>query len=124
MLSVSVSVSTLDSESFGVAVLEAAACEKPVVVSSVGGLPEVVEDGVTGLVVPPRDPVRTADAIEKLVLDDALRRRMGAAGRRRVADAYDWERSVDTMLSYYALALKRGSAGRRVSEDDAPGGRW
>ncbi len=105
MLSVSVSVSTQDSESFGVAVLEASACGKPVVVSSVGGLPEVVEDGVTGLVVPPRDPQRTAEAIERLVTDAALRARMGPAGRERVARRYDWERCVDRMLELYGSLL-------------------
>lgn len=105
MLSVSVSVSTLDSESFGVAVLEASACEKPVVVSSVGGLPEVVEDGVTGLVVPPRDTERTAAAIERLVTDAGLRARMGRAGRERVALRYDWERCVDRMLELYGSLL-------------------
>jgi len=67
MLTISVSVS--DSESFGVAILEASACEKPVVVSNVGGLTEVVEDGVTGIIVPPRNPEKTAEAIEKLLLD-------------------------------------------------------
>ncbi|MFO0582483.1 MAG: glycosyltransferase [Anaeromyxobacter sp.] len=109
MLSVSVSVSTGE-ESFGVAVLEASACGKPVVVSSVGGLPEVVVDGATGIVVPPRDPVRTADAIERLVRDPELRRRMGEAGRRRVLELYDWERSVDIMLGFYARVLAQRGA--------------
>ncbi len=105
MLSISVSVSTADSESFGVAVLEASACGKPVVVSSVGGLPEVVEDGVTGIVVPPRDPERTADAIERLASDPELRARMGAAGRERVRRLYDWNRCVDAMLDCYRSLL-------------------
>lgn len=105
MLSVSVSVSTQDSESFGVAVLEASACGRPVVVASVGGLPEVVEDGVTGVVVPPRDPARTADAIERLVTDAALRERMGRAGRERVAQRYDWERCVDRMIELYGSVV-------------------
>src|SRR5207237_2207904 len=61
MLSVSVSVSTLDSESFGVAILEASTCAKPVVVSSVGGLPEVVENVLTGIVVTQCDPEQHAE---------------------------------------------------------------
>ena len=105
MLSVSVSVSTLDSESFGVAILEASACAKPVVVSSVGGLPEVVEDGVTGIIVPPRDPERTAEAIEKLILDPSLRQRMGKAGRERVIQHYEWGHCVDLMMSHYDSVL-------------------
>lgn len=99
MLSVSVAVSLR--ESFGVAVLEASACEKPVVVSSAGGLPEVVEHGVTGLVVPPGDVARTAAAIDTLVTDPALRVRMGSAGRERVARLYEWERCVDRMIELY-----------------------
>lgn len=88
-------------ESFGVAVVEASACERPVVVSSAGGLPEVVEDGVTGLVVPPEDVARTAAAIEALALDPAARERMGRAGRERVARRYEWNRCVDRMLELY-----------------------
>lgn len=99
MLSVSVSVS--NSESFGVAIIEASACGKPVVVSDVGGLPEVVENGVTGIVVPPRNPEKTAEAIEKLILDEKLRKKMGEAGRKRVAKFYDWDKNVEQMLEIY-----------------------
>lgn len=104
MLSVSVSVS--NSESFGVAVIEASACEKPVVVSNVGGLPEVVEDGVTGIIVPPRDAEATAAAIERLVLDKNLRRKMGKAGRRRVEKLFNWAENVEQMLGIYRGILK------------------
>lgn len=103
MLSISVSVS--NSESFGVAVIEASACEKPVVVSNVGGLPEVVEDGVTGLIVPPRNPEKTALAIEKLILDSSLRAEMGKAGRKRVFQLYNWHNNVQQMISIYKGAL-------------------
>jgi len=99
MLSVSVSVS--DSESFGVAVIEAQACEKPVVVSDVGGLPEVVEDGVTGIIVPRADVAATAAAIERLALDPALRERMGRAGRERVNRLFNWEENVRQMVGIY-----------------------
>jgi len=104
MLTISVSVS--NSESFGVAILEACACGKPVVVSNVGGLPEVVEDGITGLVVPPRDPVSAAAAIEKLILDPSLRKRMGDAGRMRVCRCYDWRDNVDQMVAHYNQVLE------------------
>ena len=103
MLTISVTLS--DSESFGVAVLEASACAKPVVVSSVGGLPEVVEDGVTGYVVEPRNPGQAASAIERLLADEGLRERMGRAGRERVRRLYDWDASVAQMLGIYRELL-------------------
>lgn len=99
MLTISVTVS--NSESYGVAVLEASACAKPVVVSNVGGLPEVVEDGITGLVVEPRNPEQTANAIERLVFDQDLRERMGRAGRDRVQTMYNWNDSITQMLGIY-----------------------
>ena len=105
MLSVSVSVS--NSESFGVAIIEACACEKPVVVSDVGGLPEVVEDGVTGIVVPSRDVIAIAAAIERLILDDELRQNMGRAGRERVKRLYDWNDNVSQMIDIYKTILAK-----------------
>lgn len=101
MLSVSVSVSVSNSESFGVAVIEAGACGVPVVVSDAGGLPEVVEDGVTGIVVPIRNIKKTAEAIEKLVLDKNLREEMGAAGRMRVENLYRWDNNLQQMIMIY-----------------------
>lgn len=105
MLSVSVSVS--NRESFGVAIIEASACEKPVVVSNVGGLPEVVEDGVTGIVVAPRDVAATAAAIERLILDENLSKTLGRAGRERVQRLYDWQVNVSHMLTIYQELLTR-----------------
>jgi glycosyltransferase involved in cell wall biosynthesis len=106
MLSVSVSVSVLDSESFGVAILEASSCAKPVVVANVGGLPEVVEDGVSGFVVPPRDEKETAKAIEKLILDKELRIKIGNNGRERVRELYDWNNNVKQMIRIYKNFIK------------------
>jgi glycosyltransferase involved in cell wall biosynthesis len=89
--------SRLDSESFGVAVIEASACALPVVVSDVGGLPEVVRDGETGLIVP-RDDVPTLQAaLKRLVLDGALRARLGQRGRAHVEREYAWGHCVDLM---------------------------
>lgn len=104
MLSVFVSVS--NSESFGVAIIEASACAKPVVVSNVGGLPEVVEDGVSGFVVPPRDEIETAKAIEKLISNEALRTRIGNNGRDRVRKLYNWDDNVKQMINVYKDMLK------------------
>lgn len=103
MLSIFVSIS--NSESFGVAVIEASACEKPVVVSNVGGLPEVVEDGITGIIVPPRDAEAAAAAIERLVLDENLRIQMGEAGRKRVRKLFYWQDNVEQMMGIYKELL-------------------
>ena len=96
-----VAASRLDSESFGVAAVEASACGLPVVVSDAGGLPEVVLNGETGFVVPREQPQALADAILQLVLDADLRRRMGVAGRELVLARYEWEHCVDTMEAAY-----------------------
>lgn len=103
MLNIFVAVSIR--ESFGVAAIEASACGKPVVVSDVDGLPEVVEDGVTGLLVPPRDPVSTANAIEQLIAAPELRAHMGAAGIERVRRLYNWETNVVMMMQIYQSVL-------------------
>lgn len=105
MLDIYVAVSIEHSESFGVAVIEASACEKPVVVSNVGGLPEVVEDKVTGFIVPPKDSEKTADAIEKLITDKSLAKKMGQAGRIRVTNKFNWQNNVDQMISIYNSVL-------------------
>lgn len=105
MISISVSVS--NSESFGVAILEASACETPVVVSNVGGLPEVVENGVTGIIVPPRDINETANAIERLILDKELRLQMGKAGRKRVKHLYNWNDNVQQMIKIYNEVIEK-----------------
>jgi L-malate glycosyltransferase len=102
-----VAASRLDSESFGVAVLEASACALPVVVSDVGGLPEVVSHGVTGLVVPRDDPAALAAALERLVAEADLRRAFGEAGRARVQQQYEWTHSVDEMLACFNAVRTR-----------------
>ncbi len=88
-------------ESFGVAVLEAGACGRPVIASRVGGVPEVMRDGETGLLVPPGDPNALADAIIKLAGDRALCARLGEAGRNFVAAHYLWKNSLDRMQALY-----------------------
>ena len=111
-LDVYVALSRLDSESFGVAIIEAGAAARPVVVSDAGGLPEVVLDGVTGLVVPRENPQAAADAIECLLCDADLRQRMGAAARRHVAQHYSWDACVETMLKVYERLVARHRSSR------------
>jgi len=89
------------SESFGVAILEASACEKPVVVSDADGPREVTIDGETGFVVKKEDPVAAAKAILKLIRNAELRSSMGRAGRAHVLKNYTWEKSIDAMLNAY-----------------------
>lgn len=101
MLDVYVALSIIDDESFGVAILEACACAKPVVVSRVGGLPEIVEENVTGFIVPPRNIQMAADAIEKLLLDKELRNKMGSEGMRLVQRYYNFETNLNQMLDIY-----------------------
>ena len=104
-MDVYVAASRLDSESFGVAVLEASACELPVVVSDVGGLPEVVTDGVTGYIAPKEDVAATAEAIGKLIASGTERDRLGKAGRKLVLDRYVWSENVDLMYEIYKQLL-------------------
>lgn len=95
------------SESFGVAVIEASACERPVIVTDIGGLPEVVEHGRTGLVVPSEDPGSLGQAMCRLVHDPALRRAMGQAGRKLVKERYDWNHNVAQMIQVYEEVIHR-----------------
>ena len=97
--------SRLDSESFGVAIIEASACGLPVVVSDAGGLPEVVDDGVTGYVVPRERPDLLCAKLKCLVLDEDLRTRFGEAGRKRVQRDYEWSICVDQMMAVYSGML-------------------
>lgn len=104
-LDIYVALSRLDSESFGVAIIEAGAAGRPVVVSDAGGLPEVVLDGKTGLVVPRENPQAAADAIAQLVLDQDLRIKMGEAGKQHVVNTYDWGACVETMVGVYEQVI-------------------
>jgi starch synthase len=103
-------------EPFGIINLEAMACGTPVVASAVGGIPEVVVDGETGILVPleqqaespfePLDPARfshdLASAINRLLRDPALRERMGQAGRRRVETLFTWSAIARRTAALYA----------------------
>jgi L-malate glycosyltransferase len=92
-------------EAMSNSIQEAMAAGRPVVATDVGGNPELVEDGRTGLLVPSRNPVALAQAIEKLLADPELRERMGRAARRRVAERFSLERSIETFETLYASLL-------------------
>jgi glycosyltransferase involved in cell wall biosynthesis len=76
-------------------------CEIPVVASDAGGLPEVVENGVTGLVVPRGDVDALSEAIALLLNDPERRRRMGRAGRERALRLFDWDRTAQQFEEIY-----------------------
>jgi glycosyltransferase involved in cell wall biosynthesis len=88
-------------ENFPYALLEAMACGLPAVGTRTGGLPELIEDGVSGLVVPPADPPALAAALCTLLDDVSLRERMGRAARQRVEERFSVEKVVPDMLSVY-----------------------
>ena len=98
------------SEGAPLSVLEAMAAGLPVVASAVGGVPEIVADGATGLLVPPGDAAALATALEQVLADSALRRRLGAAGRERVRTRFDLAELRRAHLELYARELAR--AGR------------
>lgn len=93
------------SEGLGVAALEAMAMGKPVVASNTGGLPDVMVDGETGLLVPPGDPEALAEALTILLRDPTRARAMGEAGRARALERFDREVVVPQVLALYDQVL-------------------
>ena len=100
-----VALSRSDSESFGVAVVEAMSCGVPVVVSDADGFKEVVPNGVAGYVVPKNNAELAAERIMQLLSDKELVKKMGEAGRRHVIENYTWSSSVDKMIDVYDSIL-------------------
>lgn len=92
-------------EGLGTSVLDAMALSKPVVATRAGGIPEVVLDGVTGLLVPPRNPAALAHAIQLLLQHPEQGKRLGAAGRQRVAQYFTAERMATQTLHAYQRLL-------------------
>lgn len=86
--------------------LEAAACGRPVVTTDMPGCREIIEDGVNGYLVEPRDVVSLADALEKLIRDPSLRARMGRAGRKRVLQHFTERQVVAQTLDTYRALLE------------------
>jgi glycosyltransferase involved in cell wall biosynthesis len=93
-------------EGQSLAALEAMAAGLPVVASRVGGLPEVVEEGVTGLLVPPGHPLELKDAIRDLRDDPDRRHRMGEAGRKRVGERFTAAKMAELYLEVYQGILE------------------
>ena len=106
------------SEGLSNVLLESMAAGVPVVATRVGGNPEVVEEGVTGLLVPPRDPAALADAVGTLLGNPGLATRFGASGRRRVEVHFSLDRMVQDTQSLYIELLRnvRRSSLRRAAD--------
>ena len=94
-------------EATSIAGLEAMATGLPLVGTDVGGIPTIIEDKATGLIVPPRDPDAMANALGQLISDADLRRRMGAAARAKVEREFTWPVIVRKTVEVYRACLDR-----------------
>jgi glycosyltransferase involved in cell wall biosynthesis len=95
-------------EGFGLVCAEAMAHGRPVVACPAGGLRDLVVDGETGIFVPVGDVEALRAALERLLADSALRRRMGAAGRERILERFTWAPVLERLLETYRRALAKG----------------
>ena len=92
------SADSRDPEGFGIVYLEANAFGKPVVASRTGGVPEAVQNGVTGMLVPPDNPQALAEALSTLLKDAALRSRLGTSGQQYVREHCQWSQRIQPLL--------------------------
>lgn len=99
-----------DMEGLGVSLLQAGAAAVPIIASRAGGLPEAVEDGVTGVLIPPGDIPALGAAMARLLADGDLRRRMGAAGRARILAEFSVDAMVAGNLAVYRKVLEARQA--------------
>jgi glycosyltransferase involved in cell wall biosynthesis len=95
-------------EGLGTSLLDAMAAARPIVATTAGGIPEIVEDGVNGLLVPPRDARALADAIVRALKNQTLRKKIGDAGLTRVNDRFTVDRMVAGTAAVYARLAGRG----------------
>lgn len=103
-------------EGFGLPAAEAQACGTPVVTTSAGALREIVDDGVSGLVVPPGEVAPLADALRTLLEDPARCRAMGTAGSRRIRERFSWRRTAEETVALYREVLRCDERSERSLE--------
>ncbi len=89
------------SEAFGMSLIEAMATGTPTIATQIGGMPDIVKPGETGLLVPPAQPGALANALSTVLADKALRARMGSVARQRAVETFAWEAIATTLLSHY-----------------------
>lgn len=94
-----------DVEGFGLVLLEAGACGRPVLGARSGGIPDAVADGESGLLIPPDDPAATAQALRRLLGDPALALRLGRGGRRRARDVLSWDHAARAIYEIMSASL-------------------
>jgi glycosyltransferase involved in cell wall biosynthesis len=99
-----VAVPSVWPEPFGIVGIEGFAAGRPAVASATGGIGEWLEEGVSGLCVPPGDATRLAQALNELLADPSRQRRMGAAGASTVSARFSPQRHLTTLLAAYADA--------------------
>ena len=97
-------------EGFGLPALEAQACGTPVIATTVGALPDIIEDTVSGLLVPPKDVSALREAIEALLQDPDRCRDMGASGRQHVLERFSWREAAAQTVQVYYDAIRQHSA--------------
>jgi glycosyltransferase involved in cell wall biosynthesis len=118
-----VSVQCSLSENYG-GTIESLLMSRPMVATRAGGMPEVVIDGETGLLVPVHDPEALAEAILRLIEDPQLARRLGEAGRARMLEHHTIQRTIDEVIEVYReLAAERGLTRAPLDRNGAPGHR-
>jgi glycosyltransferase involved in cell wall biosynthesis len=100
--------------------LEALAAGRPVVASTVGGIPDVITDGVDGLLVPPQEPEAIARALTFLAGDAAARERLGAAGRRTVVERFSWDAAGAALERAYLAVAEQAQAPVRRRKISTP----
>jgi glycosyltransferase involved in cell wall biosynthesis len=108
-------------EGLPVVTMEAMAAGLPVVASALSGIPEIVEDGVTGLLVPPRDGHALATALERIAADAGLRGRLAAAGHRRVEERYDLDVVSGRLIGMFRRHSLTGPSARRRIDGERAG---
>lgn len=104
--SVVVLPSLAEVESFGMVLIEAMACQTPVVGTNTGGIPEVIEDGMDGFVVPTKDSNALALAISKIMADKELAIRMGQCGEAKAREKFTWDTRVNLTKEVFTSCLK------------------
>src|SRR6185437_11863937 len=103
----SIVVAPCEREGFGLAAAEALAFGRPVVAAAGGALLELVAEGETGLLVPPRDAAALREAVQRLLADPELRERLGGEARARARERFGWDAVIEQTLEVYRRAATR-----------------